>query len=95
MLDPEHDTLLDWLRMKWIPGDPLGDDILRYEDFLTLPPEERSARYRHMTEEDAEFWVEIETARVLYVDPVDRESGITEAKVARYSDPYGKPQDSA
>lgn len=90
MIDPEYDTLRDWLRMKWIPGDPSADDILRYDDWLALPPEERGARYRHMTDDEADVWLEIETARGLYVDPVDRESGITEAKLAKYPERYGK-----
>ncbi|OCW56311.1 hypothetical protein [Hoeflea olei] len=82
--------------MRWIPGDPSADDIVRYDDWLALPPEERSARYRHMSETDAEFWLEIETARDLYRDPVDREPGITEAKVARYPERYRwDPEDSA
>lgn len=91
MRDTEYDTLRDWLQMKWIPGDPTADDILRYDDWLALPPEERSAWYRHMIEDDADFWLEVETARGLYVDPVDREPGITGAKVARYPDRYSKP----
>lgn len=95
MIDDEYDTLRDWLRMRWIPGDPSGDDIVCYDDWLALPPEERSARYRHMTDDKADFWIEIETARGLYRDPVDRESGITEAKVARYPERYGRPKDSA
>ncbi len=76
--------------MRWIPGDPSADDILRFDDWLALPPEERAARYRHMSEENAEFWAEIETARDLYRDPVDRETGITAEKVARYPERYGK-----
>lgn len=96
MIDTEYDTLRDWLRMKWIPGDPSADDILSYDDWLALPPEERDARYRHMSETDADFWVEVETARALYRDPVDREPGITEAKVARYPERYRwSPEDSA
>ncbi len=84
MLDPEYDTVRDWLRMRWIPGDPSGDDIVRYDDYLALSDEERSSAIREMSDRDAEFYIELETARALYVDPVDRESGITEAKVARY-----------
>ena len=90
MLDPEYDTLRDWLRMRWIPGDPSGADIVRYDDYLALSGEERSAAIREMSDEDADHWIEIETARDLYVDPVDRESGITEAKVARYPARYGR-----
>lgn len=95
MRDPEYDTLKDWLRMKWIPGDPTGDDILRFDEWLALPPEERMARYRHMSPDDVDRWLEVETARGLYVDPVDREPGITEAKVARYPERYGGSKDSA
>lgn len=91
MIDDEYDTLRDWLRMKWIPGDPSADDIVLYDYWLALPPEERVARYRHMTDDEADVWIEIETARALYVDPIDRESGITEAKVSRYPDRYSKP----
>ncbi|KQV41903.1 hypothetical protein [Rhizobium sp. Root1204] len=95
MVDDEYDTLRDWLRMRWILGDPSGDDIVCYDDWLALPPEERSARYCHMFEDDAEFWIQVETARALYRDPVDRKPGITEAKVTRYPDRYGRPKDTA
>ena len=54
MIGDEYDTLRDWLRMRWIPGDPSGDDIVCYDDWLALPPEERSARCRHMTDDEAD-----------------------------------------
>lgn len=90
MIDSEYDTLRDWLRMRWIPGDPSGDDIVRYDDWLSMPPEERAARFRHMSPDEVDAWLEVETARDLYVDPIDRESGITEAKVALYPERYAK-----
>ncbi|RVP48115.1 hypothetical protein [Sinorhizobium medicae] len=89
MADREYDTLRDWLRVKWIPGDPTGDDIVRFDDHLSLSPAEQLTAVREMSDDEAEFWMELETARALYVDPVDRESGITEAKVARYPERYG------
>ncbi len=60
-----------------------------------MPPEERATRYLDMSPRDVDLWLEIETARDLYVDPVDRESGITEDKVARHPERYGRANDSA
>lgn len=89
VIDLEYETLRDWLRVKWIPiDDPSGDDILRLDDYLALSEAEQSAALQEMTDEDAEFFIELETARALYVDPIDRESGITPEKVARYPERY-------
>lgn len=96
MLDLEYETLRDWLRVKWIPGDPCADQILRYDDYLALSDAKRSALMTGMSGDELEVYVELETARALYVDPVDRESGITEAKVQRYQERYRwDPSDSA
>lgn len=93
MIDTEYETLRDWLRMRWIPGDPSADDIVRYDDFLSLSLEERSTVYHEMPDAEAEFWLEIETARDLYRDPVEHESGITEAKIARCPERYRRDQE--
>lgn len=97
MFDAEYDTLRDWLRVKYLPVDcPSGDDILRYDDHLSLSPAAQSAAVSAMSEDDAELYIDIEVARVLYRDPVDRETGITDAKIARYPERYRWPQkDSA
>jgi len=96
MLDHEYETLRDWLRVKWIPGDPSGDDVLRFDDYLALSDAEQSALMKDMSGNELEIYIELETARALYVDPVDRESGITEAKVGRYPERYRwSPKDSA
>lgn len=96
MFDLEYETLRDWLRLKWIPGDPSADEIVRYDDYLALSDAEQSALMRGMSGDELEIYIELETARALYVDPVDRESGITETKVARYPERYRwNPADSA
>jgi len=88
MQEFEYDTLRDWLRVKWIPGDPSGDEIVRYDDYLALSDAEQSALMRDMSVDEIEFYLDLETARALYVDPVDRERGVTEAKVARHPERY-------
>ena len=96
MQDLEYETLRDWLRLKWIPGDPSADEILRYDNYLALTNAEQSALMRGMSGDELEIYIELETARALYVDPIDREPGITEAKVARYPERYRwEPSDSA
>lgn len=89
MTGDEYDTLRDWLRVKYLPADyPSADDILRYDAHLSLPPAEQSAAVRAMSDDDAELYISLEVARALYRDPVDRETGITDAKVARYPERY-------
>lgn len=96
MFDLEYEALRDWLRLKWIPGDPSGDDVLRFDDYLALSDAEQSALMKDMSGNELEIYIELGTARALYVDPVDRESGITEAKVQRYQERYRwEPSDSA
>ncbi|TAW73067.1 hypothetical protein ELI16_14525 [Rhizobium ruizarguesonis] len=91
MTRDEYDTVCDWLRVKWLPAqDPDGDDIVRLDDFHALSPAEQAGAIRAMSTDDAEFWISVETARHLYVGSVDRKSGITEAKVARYPERYGR-----
>lgn len=96
MTDDDLATLRDWLRVKYLPVDsPSGDDILRYDHHLSLSPAEQSAAVRSMSDDDAELYISLEVARYSARDPVDRETGITEAKVARYPDRYGRPEDSS
>lgn len=97
MTDDEYDTLRDWLRVKYLPVDyPAADDILRFDKHLSLSTEEQSAAVSEMSNSDAELYISLEVARALYTDPIDRESGITEAKVARYPERYRlDPKDSA
>lgn len=97
MLDDEYETLCDWLRVKYLPVDcPTVNDILRFDDHLSLSPAEQSAALSAMSDADAELYIDLEVARVLYRDPVDRESGITDARVARYPERYRwSPKDSA
>ncbi|TCA17392.1 hypothetical protein E0H68_06355 [Rhizobium leguminosarum bv. viciae] len=91
MTRDEYDTICDWLRVKWLPiQEPSGDDIEHLAEHLSLSACELSAAVRAMSDDDAELFIELETARALYVDPIDRESGITEAKVARYPERYGR-----
>lgn len=86
MTRDEYDTLRDWLRVKWIPGDPSADDLAL--DYLALTDAEQADAVRGMSDDEVGFWIELETAWALHVDPVHRESGITEAKVARYPERY-------
>ncbi|PZU79050.1 MAG: hypothetical protein DI546_01695 [Rhizobium sp.] len=89
----EYETLRDWLRVKYIPvDDPSGDDILRFDDHLALPLEDKGKALKVMSDEDAELFIDLDVARALYVDPVDR-GGITEAKVAKYPERYRWSQD--
>lgn len=47
-----------------------------------------------LDDEAAELYITLLTARALYVDPIDRGSGITEAKVAKYPDRYRWPDET-
>jgi len=77
------------LRLKYLP---VGFDFGRvheYDRYLSMPVDDQKAFVSSMSNEEFQFWVALETSRVLYVDPVDRNPGsITEAKVARYPNRY-------
>ncbi|MCJ7997749.1 hypothetical protein J5N58_24475 [Rhizobium cremeum] len=98
MDNDEYECVCDWLQLKWLPiENPSAAETERMDEYLALPDSERSAAIRSMSEDEAEWYIELETARALYVDPVDR-GGITAAKLARYPDRYRwdpeKPADS-
>lgn len=88
----EHDDVLkDILRLKWLPFG--GGYVMRHQEqieaFLAMSDDEQSDFMKPMSNERAEFWIEVLTARALYQDPVDKRDGsITEAKVAAYPDRY-------
>lgn len=92
--DDLYNALCERLRVRYLPVDcPSADDIKRYELHLARAPTEKSAAVRAMSDEDAELFSDLEVARTLYVDPVDRESGITPEKVARYPERYRSSND--
>ena len=86
---PDNQDLRDRLRLKYVPFDPTPELITEAEAFLSLSDTERSHRLETAYNEKAEFLISLETARALYVDPVDRQDGlITQAKVDRHPDRY-------
>ncbi|MBY3594183.1 hypothetical protein HJA87_30605 [Rhizobium bangladeshense] len=77
------------LRLKYVPFSPTPEMIEQAEAFLSLSDAERAHRLETAYNEEAEFLISLETARALYVDPLDKRDGsITEAKVARYPERY-------
>jgi hypothetical protein len=77
------------LRLKYVPFSPTPEAVAEAEAFLSLSDAERSRRMKTACNEKVEFLISLETARTLYVDPLDRQDGlITEAKVARYPERY-------
>ena len=93
MPDKEYEAIREWLRVKYVPVDsPSGDDILRFDGHLALSPEDQKKALQVMQDEDAELFIDIEVARALYIDPIDR-GGITEAKMAKYPERYRWSQD--
>lgn len=80
----------DRLKLKYLPVDFDLDKIDEYERYLSMSDEDQKAFVADMPTGRIDFWIDLETSRALYVDPVDRQDGsITEAKVARYPDRYG------
>ena len=87
---PDDQALRDRLRLKYIPFDPTPELIEKVDAFFAMSDAEQAGRLEIAYNEEAEFLINIMTARALYKDPVDRQDGsITEAKVARYPDRYG------
>lgn len=66
----------------------------RLRALLALPDDEQTAVIQALDDEAAELYITLLTARALYVDPIDRGSGITEAKVAKYPDRYRWPDET-
>ena len=77
------------LKLKHVPWNFDYDRIEEYERYLEMTDDEQRAFVADMSNEEYEFWNALETSRALYVDPVDRQGSITEAKVARYPERYG------
>lgn len=88
--DAQYETIRERLRLKYLPlGEGFdADDIEKYERHLALSNSDRSLEVKAMGDEAAQLYIELEVARALYVPPVDREGGITEAKIARYPERY-------
>ena len=75
------------LRLKYLPVDFDFDRIKEYDRYLSMSDDEQKTFLADMPTEEYEFLNALETARALYVDPVDRQGGsITEAKVVAHPD---------
>ncbi|MBY5820040.1 hypothetical protein HFN60_31095 [Rhizobium leguminosarum] len=86
---PENKQLREQLKLKYIPFEPTPELIAKAEAFLLLSDAERSRRLETAPNDEVEFLISLETARALYVNPLDRRDGsITDAKVARYPERY-------
>ncbi len=88
--DQERD-LREVLRLKYLPiGE--GFDIRHldeYERFLGLTIDEQQIYMSTVSDDAAELFIALLTARALYKDPVDRHPGsITQDKVNAYPDRY-------
>lgn len=89
MSHPDQE-LRDRLQLKYIPFDADDSDLIaKAEAFFELSDEEKTRELETAFNEEAEFLIEIMTARALYKDPVDRDPGsITEEKVRAYPERY-------
>lgn len=77
------------LQLKYLPFSPTPEMIASAEAFLLLSDAERSRRLETAPNDEVEFLISLETARALYVDPLDKRDGsFTEAKIARYPERY-------
>lgn len=82
-------VIRDRFRLKWIPVGLSSGQLDHYVRFLDMAEDEKSVFQRTVTGDEMELLLELETARAMYLDPVDREPGsITEAKVAKYPERY-------
>lgn len=89
ILDIRRDVAKDRLRLKYIPVDFDLDQIEEYQRYLSMPEAEQKSFLAELTTDEVEFWVDLETARALYEDPLDKRDGsITEAKVAAHPERY-------
>lgn len=79
----------DRLRLKYLPVNFDFERVDEYQRYLSMSGDEQKAYVADMSNQEYEFWNALETARALYVDPLDRQDGsITEAKVARHPERY-------
>lgn len=77
-------------RLKWLPVGTDAETVARYVAILDMPEAERELIVAAMTAADYELYNEIETARAMYVPPVDRNPGsITPDKQKAYPERYG------
>lgn len=88
-LEIRIDAAKDRLRLKYLPVDFDLDQVDEYERYLSMSEAEQKAFVSGMSTDEYEIWNDLETARAVYVDPVDKMDGsITEAKVAAHPDRY-------
>ncbi len=86
---PDNQDLRERLKLKYLPFDPDPAVIAKVEAFLAISDNEQVRILESSYNEDAEFWINVMTARALYQNPVDKRDGsITEEKVARYPERY-------
>lgn len=73
------------LQLKYLPVNFDFQRIDEYERYLSMSDDEQKAFVGSMSNVEYEFWNSLETARALYVHPLDRQDGsITDAKIARH-----------
>jgi len=91
MTTPEKRDLREVLRVKYLPfadGFDVGH-LDEYERFLGLTDDEQQIYMSTVSDDAAELFIALLTARALYKDPVDRHPGsITQDKVDAYPDRY-------
>ncbi|CDN95985.1 hypothetical protein [Agrobacterium tumefaciens] len=84
------DAVKDRLRLKYLPVDFDHDRIDEYERYLSMSDDEQKSFLTDLTTDEVEFWIDLETSRALYQDPLEKRDGsITEAKVAAHPNRYG------
>lgn len=89
VLEIRSDGVKERLRLKYLPWNFDLDKIEEYERYLAMSGNEQKAFVADMSNDEFDFWCDLETARALYVDPADKRDGsITEEKVARRPDRY-------
>lgn len=77
------------LKLKYLPVDFDFDRIGEYERYLAMSDDEQKAYVADMSIAEVDFWVALETARAIYVDPLDKRDGsITQDKVDRHPERY-------
>lgn len=85
-----RDAVKDRLKLKYLPVDFDFNLVQEYERYLSMSDGEQTTFVSGMPTEEYEFWNDLETARALYIDPVDKRDGsITQAKVDAHPDRYG------
>lgn len=77
------------LKLKYLPVDFDFARIDEYERYLSMSIDDQQAYVSDMSNDAVEFWISLETARVLYEDPLAKRDGsITDAKIARHPERY-------